>query len=230
MSQYARPPTRARGYQDDDGNVINYGRRWGPDGPPNDAYGKTSNLDRYDSVQVVARTVIEYLDRAYDVVLESGPSCIDVFLRSELGLIPGPVVVLEAVTIGPKDLSSAPLTFGFTSLPGLYLRAGVLHKFAFPHCGCDACDEGIDYLLDELEKSVFAVTQGHFKESIKGRRRGTIKYEMNSAGRGESGSQIWKSRRALRYTGESPERIKAAKDRLLKAPNGWTAWPLRSNG
>jgi hypothetical protein len=230
MAQFVRPPLISRVYQDDDGKVIDYGRRWGRDGPPYDAYSRTSHLDRYEPVQVVANALIEYLDRTYDVVLESGPACVDVFLRPELGLIPGPVQYLEAMTISSRDLNCAPLTFGFTSLPGLCVRAGVLHDFRFPDCGCDACDEGIEDVLDRLEWAVFAVSHGDFQESIKGRRRGTINYAMNSAVGGESGSRIWKSRRALRHTGESPERLKAAADRLANAPNGWTAWPLRSKG
>jgi hypothetical protein len=234
MAQFIRPPSTSRVYQDDEGKVIDYGRRWQPGDKPAESYSRTSNLDRYEPVQVVARALIDYLNRAYDVVLESGPSCIDIFLRPELGFNPSPVHFLDAVTITPSKLTCAPLTFGFTSLPGLYLRAGVLHDFRFPDCGCDACDEGIDYLLDELEQAVFAVTQGNLQESIKGRRRGSIGYAMNFAGGSESGSTRWKplrwnSRRALWGLGQSPERIKAAKDRLAKAPNGWTPWPLRPN-
>lgn len=40
-----------------------------------------------------------------------------------------------------SDSAAAPLTFGFTSYPGLILHAGLLHDFAYPICGCDACDE-----------------------------------------------------------------------------------------
>jgi hypothetical protein len=224
MSQYVRPPITSRSYVDDEGAVIDYGQRWGRDGPPHDAYTRTSNLDRYEPLQMVARALIDYLDRTYDVVLESGPSCMEVFLRPEFGLVPGPVDpadLIDAARISPQDLSCAPLTFGFTSYPGLWMCAGVLYDFAFPHCGCDACDEGIDYLLDEMEQAVFAVTQGNLQESIS--RRGTrATYELKRADGAASGR--------TRLDRRSKHRIKAAKDRLAKAPNGWTAWPLRSNG
>jgi hypothetical protein len=220
MTQFVRPHVTSRVYRDDGGRVIHYGRRWGRDGPPDDTYSKTSHLDRYEPVHVVARALIDYLVRTYDVVVENGPSCIEVFLRPELELVPSPIAFLEAVTLSPQVLSCAPLTFGFTSFPGLSLRAGVLYDFHFPHCGCDACDEGIDYLLDELEQAVFAVAQGNFQESIS--RRGTwATYELNIADgweRGNSGLE-----------GLSKHRIKAAKDRLAKAPNGWTPWPLKSD-
>jgi hypothetical protein len=233
MTKFVRPLVTSRVYQDGDGKVIGYGRRWGRDGPPYDAYSRTSHLDRYEPVQVVARALIDYLDRTYDVVVERGPSCTNIFARPELGFIPSPIVVVDAVAVSPRELSCAPLAFGFTSFPGLYLRAGVLHDFHFPGCGCDACDEGIDDVLDRLERTVFAVTGGNYRESIKGRRRGTIGYAMDFAVGGEWSSRSWKprrwnARRGLQSIGESPERIKAAADRLANAPNGWTAWPLRS--
>jgi hypothetical protein len=95
MTKFVRPLVTSRVYQDGDGKVIGYGRRWGRDGPPYDAYSRTSHLDRYEPVQVVARALIDYLDRTYDVVVERGPSCTNIFARPELGFIPSPIVVVE---------------------------------------------------------------------------------------------------------------------------------------
>jgi hypothetical protein len=227
MTQFVRPPVTSRVYRDDGGRVIHYGRRWGRDGPPHDAYSRTSHLDRYEPVHVVAQALIDYLARTYDAVVENGPSCIEVFLRPELELVPSPIAFLEAVTLSPQVLSCAPLTFGFTSFPGLSLRAGVLYDFHFPHCGCDACDVSIDYHLDKLEQSVFAVTRGNFTEWIS-RRSTTVNYELKSADGAGSGRTRLHGLSKHRIKAEK-HRIKAAKDRLAKAPNGWTPWPLKSD-
>ena len=44
------------------------------------------------------------------------------------------------------------------------IAAGPFHQFAFPACGCDACDEGADAQLDQLEETVFAVVNGDYRE------------------------------------------------------------------
>ena len=74
MAQFVRPEFAAREYQDDDGSVINYGNRWGQNAAPAESYSRTSNLDRYEPLQVVARALIEYLASTYDVTLDKSES------------------------------------------------------------------------------------------------------------------------------------------------------------
>ncbi len=214
MAQFVRPPIAVRAYQDDDGTVINYGHRWERKSPPDESYSVTSNLDRYEPLHEVARALIDYLESTYEVTLENDASCIADFLR--------PQGVLEAVRVSPRDPTCATLTFGFSSYPGVFLHVGVLHDFAFPTCGCDACDEGIDDLLDHLEATVFAVIGGNYRESVISRRRRLTTYELNRT----DGSESWRGR----LDAVSKDQIKPASRLLAIVPDGWAAWPLRPSG
>ena len=211
MAQFVRPPFDAHEYRDDDGRVINYGNRWGEHSPPTESYSRTSHLDRYEPLQVVARALINYLARTYDVTLAKSASGIADFVH--------PLDVLEAVRVSPIDPNCASLTFGFTSKSAVFLHAGVLRDFAYPTCGCDACDEGIGVTLDRLEWTVFAVTDGNFRESVTGRWRRLVGYEINTREQSESGS--------VRFRSLSKDRIKSASRRLAALPEWWAAWPLR---
>jgi len=214
MAQFVRPPVAAREYQDDDGTVIAYGNRWGRNSPPEKSYSVTSNLDRYEPLHEVARALIDYLESTSEVTLENDASCIADFLR--------PQGVLEAVRVSPSNPDCATLTFGFTSFPAVYLHAGVLHDFAFPTCGCDACDEGINEQLDQVESRVFAVTSGNYRESVITRGRIWATYELNRADRSESGRG--------RLDAVSKDQIKSASRRLATLPGWWAAWLLRLKG
>lgn len=211
MVDYVRPPFEAHEYRDDDGRVIKYGNRWGLNSPPTESYSRTSHLDRYEPLQVVARALIDYLASAYDVTLDKSESGIADFVH--------PLDVLEAVRVSPIDPNCASLTFGFTSTSAVFLHAGVLRDFAYPTCGCDACDEGIAVTLDRLEWTVFAVTDGNFRESVTGRRRPWAGYEIKTRVQSESGS--------VRLGSLSKDRIKSASRRLATVPEWWAAWPLR---
>ncbi len=214
MAQFIRPPVAVREYQDDDGTVIAYGNRWGWNSPPEKSYSVTSNLDRYEPLHEVARALIDYLESTYEVTLENDALCIADFLR--------PQGVLEAVRVSPRDPTCATLTFGFSSYPGVFLHAGVLHDFAFPACGCDACDEGINEILDRLEQTVFAVVGGNYRESVTGRRRRWVTYELNRT----DGSEGWR----IGLGGISKDQIKSASRHLATVPGWWAAWPLRPSG
>ena len=159
-----------------------------------------------------ARALIDYLASTYDVTLDKSASPVADFLR--------PLEVLEVVRVSPQDPTCATLTFGFSSYPGAFLHAGVLHDFAFPTCGCDACDEGIDDLLDHLEATVFAVIGGNYRESIVGWPRRWVTYELNKMDGSEGGR--------TRLDAVSKDRIKSASRRLAAVPGWWAAWPSRS--
>ena len=74
MAQFVRPAFTAREYRDDDGKLIEYGNRWGLNSAPAESYSRTSNLDRYEPLQVVARALIDYLASTYDVTLDKSES------------------------------------------------------------------------------------------------------------------------------------------------------------
>ncbi|WP_400997914.1 DUF6226 family protein [Agromyces sp. GXQ0307] len=207
---YERPELPASVYVDEDGAPIEYGRRWGVNGPPEDAYSRTSNLDRFAGLHTVARAVIEWLRTVFDVEVETGPQVV-----ADLLLQPGDPI--HSVRLTPRSTESATLTFVLTSFPGVYLHAGVLHDFHFPVCGCDACDDDVLSLADELEWTVRMVVTGRYSESVEPHASGWLGYRLEEPGvRTNSGQS---------RTDEVPvERLERARH-LAPADGLWHPWP-----
>jgi hypothetical protein len=153
MPEYARPGVKARKFRDESGAVIPYGSRWAGL-PPDDAYSRVSNLERFAPLQTVANALIEHLRAAY---------------RADIAPLATPFTTpatTKLIAVTPEHTDAAPLVFRFTDFPGVLLRAGVRCSAAFPACGCDACDEAWEEAADDMERLVFAVTDGRFSERI----------------------------------------------------------------
>lgn len=60
-----------------------------------------------------------------------------------------------------------PIEVEVTPFPGAILRVAG-HDFPFPVCGCDACDEDVEELADEMEQLVDAVVAGRFRADAHG--------------------------------------------------------------
>lgn len=209
MSAYRRPPIPATVYRDAEGEVIRYGERWGHDGPPEGSYSRTSNLERFLPLQTIADALIAHLSETFDVTVEHDPA-----LAAEL-LQPRDDVA-RAVRLTPT--SGAPLTFVFTTFPSVLVHAGELLDLLYPFCGCDACDESVATLADELESQVLAVPAGGFHESIDGL-GARAESLLEDAQRGSIGG--------LRSTEELPdERIERAR-KVLAGGEHWGPWPQR---
>ena len=121
MTGYSRmsaPPTE---YRDEAGVVIPYGSRWTARRPPEDSYSRVSNPQRFEPLQGVARQFIAFLGREYEVEVATGP-----FFASEFS---HPSGVGEVVRLAPAVPLTAPLTFGFTGLPGVFVAVGAFHQF-----------------------------------------------------------------------------------------------------
>lgn len=206
MTGYVRmsgPPTE---FLNDSGEVISYGSRWPVTGPPDDSYSRVSTPQRFLPLQVVARQLIAHLAREYEVEVATDPLFVSDFSN--------PAGVGEVVRLIPASPLAARLTFGFTSLPGVFLAAGAFHQFAFPSCGCDACDEDMDAQLDQLEETVFAVVDGDYREWV-------TSPEVGFALRLRSGSRSGSG--AARDT--DPERLAAGLSALPQAGVNWMPWP-----
>lgn len=106
--------------------------------PEDDAYGRVTDPERYLPLHGVADAIIEQLVNEYDVSVERGGSELDADLASEADRL----VRLSA--------DAATLTIAWTSFPGVIIRVGAGQREGFPRCGCDACDEPVDELIDEL--------------------------------------------------------------------------------
>ena len=132
--------------------------RWGPDGPPPEAYSRVGDPERFRPLHAAALRLLEQLEAAFNVARFEGYD-----LDSELkaGGFARPIVRLV-----PRDPKGAPLTVAFTTFPGLNLRIGRWTLIALPACGCDACDETPDSEATRLTELVDDVTSGRFQEKI----------------------------------------------------------------
>lgn len=206
MTTYERPELPEAIFLDDDGNAVAYGRRW-EGSPPEDSYSRTSNLHRFAPLHTVAGALLAWLERDFDVAIERGATVID-----DLLLLPDSYE--DAVRIRPRESASASLTFVFTAFPGLYVHAGALQDFHFPVCGCDACDDDVLSLIEDLEWTVRRVVRGEFAERLDA--SGLLEYRLEGEGGMRSGSS---------QASDLPaDRVSAAR-LLLPASGSWNSWP-----
>lgn len=216
MTEYRRPTFPVEIYRDDQERAIDYGNRWVGASPPEDAYSRVSNLQRFARLHHVADAVIEWPQTTFDVAVDQAPSA-----DADADHLHLPNDVVRAVRVVPRDPTAAPLTFVLTRFPGVYLHAGSLHDFHFP-CGCDACDDGVLNLVQELEWTVRTVMSGDYSERFDPGRGGWIEYRLDDPG---VGMRSGRSR-----TADLPEaRIKSARTALPPAEQ-WSPWPLLPQG
>ena len=211
MIAYERPALPAVIYLDDTGTPIPYGSRWRGASPPEDSYSRTENLDRFEPLHTVARALIDWIVVTFDVSVDSDPE-----VAADLGWQVDDVD--SVVRIIPRDAAAAPLTVVFTSFPGVVLRMGVLFQSAFPMCGCDACDDDVLWLVDQIEWMVQAVVAGGYSEQLDAEPDGWFEYTLEN----DTGMQSGRSE----ITGLPAERVAAARD-MLPASGTWSAWPRR---
>ena len=96
-------------FRDASGAVINYGSRWGNDGPPADTYSVTAHPERFAPLHLVADALIRNLVDNYEVQVSDNPAnAADLRRRADF---------LRVVRLTPADESAASLTFGFTGYP-----------------------------------------------------------------------------------------------------------------
>jgi hypothetical protein len=116
-------------------------------------YERVSNPERFAGLYAFADDLVaEFAERFVVAVETVAPECDD--------LTGG---VLTAVRLAPGN-GGAAVTITKTGFPGLFVRFGVDHTEAFPQCGCDACDEQLHQVGDELRKRLEAVAAGRFSE------------------------------------------------------------------
>jgi len=212
MAAYVRPELPHRDYFDDDGQPIEYGNRWGGEPPPENAYSRTSHLERFDGVHVVAEALISWLIDTYDVMAEDGADVVGDFVHAPAG-------VVRAVRLTPRSVDGAPITFAFTDFPGVFVHAGALHEFHFPACGCDACDDNIPYLLDGLEWTVRTIVTGGYSESFSPLPGSWVEHSLDEPGVASSSGRS-------RAQDLPSWRVDAAR-RIVPRDGQWRAWPER---
>ena len=149
---YVRPGIPSLEFRDDSGAVIPYGERWGMAGPREDTYSVTAHPERFAPLHDVARTLMDSLG-----VEPTGG-----------GAVFGPLGPQQSLRFDPPNTDAAPIVIALTEFPGVRVRAGAYYSAAFPTCGCDACDEGLLDMVEQLEQAVFAILDGRFSESVSG--------------------------------------------------------------
>ena len=211
MSEYRHPAPPLEIYRDEQGRAIDYGNRWEGASPPEDAYSRVSNPQRFTPLHSVAVALIEWLQNTFDVTVEQAPSAATDLLHLADG-------VVRSVRVVPREPTAAPLTFVLTPFPGVYLHAGSLHDFHFPACGCDACDDDVTTLAQELEWTVRTVVKGGYSERLDAWPGRWIEYRLDEPG---VGMRSGRSR-----TEDLPdERVEFARTSL--PPGGqWLPWQL----
>ena len=139
---------------------MSYGTRWGPDGPPPEAYSRVTDAERFRPLHAAMRQIIARLMSEYDVTPDEGYG-LDEELERRMHLA-APTVILT-----PSDISAAPISIVFSDFPGLHLRFGRWLREPFRDCGCDACDESAEGEIERLTDVIDDVTAGRFREGIR---------------------------------------------------------------
>ena len=200
-------------FRDAEGRVIEYGRPW-EGSPPTDTYSVDTHPERFAPLHTVADALVAHLAETCDVRITEGPDVATDLLRQSR-----PVV--RAVRIEPNDPRCAAITLAYTDFPGIVMHAGLLHDFPFPVCGCDACDSTGEHEVDDLERHVFAVVGGRYRESVDEGTDTWVGYSLeypngSTSGRSPAGADL------------PTTRAEAARPILLMLSDGWAACPRRA--
>ena len=189
--------------------------RWGIEGPPDEAYSRVTNPERFQPLHTAATELLDRLEREFVVERLEVHDVDDELARIRLAGTPERLV--------PHDPQAAPIVVAFTDFPGLHLRFGSWRTEPFPGCGCDACDETADGSIEHMTRMVESVVSGGFRESIQvpvllgtGWQESEFRYNDGHGGFSRSRGRISRSR-ALEMTGG--ERHVALE---------WKPWPRRN--
>ena len=148
--------------------------------PPEEAYGRVTDPQRYALLHDAARALLDRLEREHDVERAEGLD-----LDPELA---GQPFAASLVRLTPRDRAAAPLTVLLTSFPGVHVRLGRWYHDALPHCGCDACDEDGDQLAEDLLQLAEAAVTGRFTEELTGGDHPELRFSLAFDGGGSSGT------------------------------------------
>jgi len=182
--------------------------RWGPGGPPPEAYSRVTNPERFAPLHKFAAELLHRLESTFDVERAEGYG-LDPELES--GKLERP-----SIRLVPRDSGDAPIVVTFSAFPGVRVRFGYWSTDAFPGCGCDAGDETSQSEAERLDQMVDDVTMGRFREGI----------QLPVAGYAWQTREFWST--AGRSQGQG--RLERARELLAKADRSsyqWGPWPRR---
>lgn len=201
---FARPTLPKPEFVGDDGRVIVYGSRWAGGSPPEDAYSRVTHPERFAPVRTVVDALVDHLETWYVV---------DVDRRD--GEQTTRVVHLRPTT-------GATITITATT-ESVIVEAGALFRDVAPGCACDACDETVETVADQLEETLLAIAAGGLREVFPVGQRRWLHTRIRTVDGAE--------RSSAGEPGPSlpAERLSDAGELLAGLPDGWwPAWTLRS--
>ena len=188
--------------------------QWGPEGPPEEAYSRVTDAARYAALHDAADEMIARLEADYEVERVEGRQ-LDEELTEEL------TCARPTVKLSPVDPDAAPIAVAFSDFPGLNLRFGRWRTELLPRCGCDACDESPDDLVEELTMMVESVTAGAFREVVE---RSAALLTLDGWLETEFSGPHWQSSRE--YIDDSP-RLRRMLEGRRRLVLDWKPWPRR---
>ncbi len=133
---------------------------WGREGPPDEAYSRVTNPERFLPLHEAALRLIDRLRADFYVEMTEGYD-LSVLGISEDGL------ARPSITLIPDNADCAPIAVAFTDFPGVGVRLGKWKEEPFPDCGCDACDEDADDEITYMTEMFESVVSGGFLEAIR---------------------------------------------------------------
>ena len=185
---------------------------WGIEGPPEDAYSRVTDQERFLPMHDWALEAVARLEQGYEVTREEGEG-MDAELETR-------ALSRPTIKLTPLQGACAPITIVFNDLPGLAVRVGRWGTDWFPSCGCDACDEMPDEEFERFGKLLDDAVAGRFRESM----------SLGPDGEGWSRNEHW-SARGFESSGGS----RLSKEEAAKILNGeeevvvaWLPWPKKS--
>lgn len=187
---------------------------WGMEGPPEEAYSRLTEPERFMPMLEWALEVVARLEQEYEVTREEGDG-----MDAELEYR---ALARPTIKLTPLLASCAPFTIALNDFPGLAVRAGRWGTDWFPSCGCDACDEMPDEEFERFEMLLSAVVAGRFRESL----------SLGPNGEGWSQVEHWSDRGfsssgGSRLTREETVQILNGKPEFIVE---WLPWLKRSEG
>ena len=136
-----------------------YGTLGGETSPPDPAYSRVTNPERFRPLHTAMLEMIGRLEDQFEVDRTEGFG-LDEELAKNLE------TARPDVRLIPSDPDAAPIVAVFSTFPSLRVRFGRWYIEPFPDCGCDACDESAEGEIERLNDKIDDVTAGRFREAI----------------------------------------------------------------
>lgn len=125
--------------------------------PDPDDYSRATNTERFEAVIKAARSRLDELAAKYVVAVE--PGTVEEDFPGWAG-----TAAVEVVRLRP-DIG-VPVSVLFTEFPGVSIRIGQWGNETLPHCGCDACNDQPEELIERLDEIFDAVVAGGYAEEL----------------------------------------------------------------